>query len=253
MKTIEEIHRANLQALAAEFGGVTAVAAVIGCSSSQYSQWMNGSENSGTGKPRGMRPSSARRIERACSKPEGWMDREHTPTPPKLALVEDDGFITSSSSMPEGAQRAQVADTPLTIPVRAVTLRLQAGVSGFAADTDFSVDHGYFPVPLEVIEQLNLRTENLMIMTVKGRSMEPMYFEDDKVLVDTSRQTPRNNECFAVNWNGEALIKSLIKKTDGWALYSFNRDFPTVSVRTGQCSIIGQVVWQPARVVMGRL
>jgi hypothetical protein len=77
MKTTFEIHKENLEALVEEFDSVTAVAKMIGCSDSQYSQWLNGSTNSGTGKPRGMRPSSARRIEKACGKPSGWMDREH--------------------------------------------------------------------------------------------------------------------------------------------------------------------------------
>lgn len=77
MKTIEHIHRGNLAILVKEFGGVTAVAEVVGCTPSQYSQWLNGSANSGTGKPRGMRPSSTRKIEVACKKPSGWMDVDH--------------------------------------------------------------------------------------------------------------------------------------------------------------------------------
>lgn len=77
MKTINEVHRENLQLLVDEFKSVTAVAALYGCSDSQYSQWLNGSTNSGTGKPRGLAPRSARRIEKACSKPTGWMDKEH--------------------------------------------------------------------------------------------------------------------------------------------------------------------------------
>lgn len=77
MKTIDQIHRDNLAALVMEYGSVTAVAGTIGISPSQYSQWLNGSENSGTGKPRGMRPASARKIEKACKKPSGWMDKEH--------------------------------------------------------------------------------------------------------------------------------------------------------------------------------
>lgn len=77
MKTTFEIHKENLEALVEEFNSVAAVAKMIGCSDSQYSQWLHSSTNSGTGKPRGMRPSSARRIEKACGKPAGWMDREH--------------------------------------------------------------------------------------------------------------------------------------------------------------------------------
>jgi hypothetical protein len=77
MKTINDIHRENLQLLVEEFEGATSVANKIGCSPSQFSQWANASENSGTGKPRGMSAASARRIEKACEKPVGWMDVDH--------------------------------------------------------------------------------------------------------------------------------------------------------------------------------
>ena len=88
MKTIDEINRDNLKLLVREYDSVVAVADLIGCSSSQYSQWMNGSENSGTGKPRGMRASSARRIEKACGKPLGWMDQAHDDDPRERELVD---------------------------------------------------------------------------------------------------------------------------------------------------------------------
>lgn len=77
MKTIDEIHRANLKALAEEFDGVGKLADLIGRQSSQVSQWMNGSRNSGTSKPRGMGTSSCRLVEKACGKPKGWMDVDH--------------------------------------------------------------------------------------------------------------------------------------------------------------------------------
>jgi phage repressor protein C with HTH and peptisase S24 domain len=173
---------------------------------------------------------------------------------PSDSSQDADGFITTSSSdAVDGAQRVRVGGGPETIPVRAVKLRLQAGVSGFMAEPDLDVDHGYFQVPTYVIEKLQLNPANLIIMSVAGRSMEPMYFEDDKVLVDTSKVTPKNNECFAVNWNGEPIVKCLIRKANDWCLYSFNHKFPSMSVRSGQCSIIGQVVWQPDRIVVGRL
>jgi phage repressor protein C with HTH and peptisase S24 domain len=168
--------------------------------------------------------------------------------------VDSDGFITNThGGAVDGAQRVQVGSGPETIPIRAVKLHLQAGVSGFVAEPDLEVDHGYFQVPKYVIERLQLNPADLIIMAVKGRSMEPMYFEDDKVLVDTSKQIPKNNECFAVNWNGEPIVKCLIKKANDWCLYSFNPKFPSISVRSGQASIIGQVIWQPERIVVGRL
>lgn len=182
-----------------------------------------------------------------------------TPTParsinqPQAAAHEDEGFITTAANTNFGGVGVRIGDGPATVPIRAVKLRLQAGVSGFVAEPDLEIDHGYFQVPKDVIDQLGLNPEDLIVTSVKGRSMEPMMFEDDKVLVDTSKRRPKDNECFAVNWNGEPIVKCLIKKSDHWCLYSFNRKFESIDVRSGQCSIIGMVVWQPARVVVGRL
>lgn len=194
----------------------------------------------------------ARRLEEQYKMGVGFLDRAPGQAAPQ-DLIDDEGFITSEPAVVPGAMGVRVGDGPTTTPIRAVKLRLQAGVSGFVAEPDYDCDGGYFHVPTEVIEKLQLNPVHLIVTPVAGRSMEPMMFDGDKVLVDTSKQRPKNNECFAVNWNGEAIVKCLIKKSNSWNLYSFNRDYPTIDVREGQCSIIGMVVWQPARIVAGRL
>jgi transcriptional regulator with XRE-family HTH domain len=77
MTTIDEIHRENLELLAAEAGGKGVLAERLGKSASQVSQWLNGSADSKTGKARGIRPASCRAIEIAFEKPVGWMDISH--------------------------------------------------------------------------------------------------------------------------------------------------------------------------------
>lgn len=94
MKTIEEIHRQNLALLVRQYKTVSAAADAVGCSSSQFSQWLNASENSGTGKPRGISTGSCRKIEAACGKPVGWMDMEH-----------DSDFQTGTSGDPHATHR----------------------------------------------------------------------------------------------------------------------------------------------------
>lgn len=87
MKLIDEIRLDNLKALAVEFGTQAAVADLIGISSSQLSQWMTASENSGTGKPRVISTASCRRVETACGKPVGWMDTAHEATDAQAPAV----------------------------------------------------------------------------------------------------------------------------------------------------------------------
>lgn len=174
-------------------------------------------------------------------------------TPTKDLPEEDDGFVVSAADASAAGQRVRPGDPGETIPIRAVKIKIQAGSDGYVAEPDFDIDGGYFHVPADVIATLRVDPSDLIVTTFRGRSMEPMYFDGDKGLVDTSKRKPVDNECFVVNWNGEMLVKCLIKKSDGWCLNSFNRDYPSISVRSGHCSIIGMVVWQPARIVKGLL
>jgi transcriptional regulator with XRE-family HTH domain len=68
MPTIDEIRRINLAALIASAGGNKQFSDRVGVSESQLSQWVNGSSNSATGRPRGMRTETAQRIERAAGR-----------------------------------------------------------------------------------------------------------------------------------------------------------------------------------------
>ena len=74
MADIDEVRRKAMAVLEKEAGGPVAAAKKVGMS---YSQWKNlrvGSSDSKTGKPRGMRKETARKIEAAFDRPDGWLD-----------------------------------------------------------------------------------------------------------------------------------------------------------------------------------
>lgn len=76
--TINDIRRANLALLSTELGSKRKLAETIGKSEAQLSQWINGSTDSRTGKPRGMRLETCHQIEDATGKPRGWLDTDHS-------------------------------------------------------------------------------------------------------------------------------------------------------------------------------
>jgi len=162
-----------------------------------------------------------------------------------LPAAKDNPFI-------EDAKGIRVGDEPHTIPIRRVTLKLHAGVTGFETEPDLE-DGGVLHLPRAVIEAQNLIPHHLLAIRVRGQSMEPMMFEDDVVVVNTADKNPISREIYALNFDGEALVKQLIKRNNDWFLYSVNPDFGPISVRSGQCSIVGRVVYQPGRVLTGRL
>jgi len=74
MRDIDEIRRENLRRIEHELGGATEAAKVVGMSPAQFINLRTGAKDSKTGKPRGMRKETARRIETALRKPLGWLD-----------------------------------------------------------------------------------------------------------------------------------------------------------------------------------
>lgn len=74
MADIDEARRKAMTLLEREAGGPVAAAKRVGMG---YAQWVNlrsGAADSRTGKPRGMRKQTARKIEAAFDRDEGWLD-----------------------------------------------------------------------------------------------------------------------------------------------------------------------------------
>lgn len=78
MKDIDEIRRDNLSLLEGEYVTPTAAAKAIGMTLAQFSNLRDGAKDSKTGKRRGMRKETARKIEEACGKHPGWLDIDHS-------------------------------------------------------------------------------------------------------------------------------------------------------------------------------
>ncbi|MHB0820104.1 hypothetical protein ACYCFK_17740 [Stutzerimonas stutzeri] len=83
MKDIDEIRRTNMRLLEQDFGGLAAVSKRIGMSPAQFGNLRDGVKDSKTGVRRGMRKATARRIEEATGKPSGWLDTDHSASPPQ--------------------------------------------------------------------------------------------------------------------------------------------------------------------------
>lgn len=139
-----------------------------------------------------------------------------------------------------------------TFAVTKVKLRLRAGVSGF--ETEAKLKYGDpLQVPTEVIRALGPSIGRLLGIRVRDRGMEPLLFEDDWVVIDTGDTELRSREVYAVNWNGEACIQQLVKRGAEWYLSYLHEDFKPVNVRSGQLNIVGRAVYQPGRLLTGRL
>lgn len=130
------------------------------------------------------------------------------------------------------------------VQVPMVTLRLQAGVTGFQTEADRR-DGGTFGVRKRVITQKKLNPDKLVAIPVQGESMEPALYAGDIVVIDTSDKRPVDGIVFAVNYEGEAIVKRLSRDAGDWWLTSDNidqRKYHRKICRGDACIIVGRVV-----------
>lgn len=156
-----------------------------------------------SGKPRGLGPAVREKISKAY--------------PHWLPMVGD-------PAAPYGApQPIDFNDNPDYPSIRRVNFKLSAGASGFSVDylgedeqpivfkRQWFTSHGYTPAKLFAIK-------------VANGSMEPVLFDGDTVVVNTESTTPKDGVVFAANFEGEMVIKRLVRDAGQWWLASDNPD-----------------------------
>lgn len=130
---------------------------------------------------------------------------------------------------------------PVMVAIRMVPEHLRAGITGFEADNSFE-DGGHLHVPRQWLEEHDLTPSALLAIKIKGNSMVPMMYEGDIAVVNIKDKNRVNGGVFALNFNGEAVVKRLKYERREWYLASENPDFREEPCRTGDCNVVGRVV-----------
>ncbi|WP_242404576.1 S24 family peptidase [Janthinobacterium agaricidamnosum] len=175
----------------------------------------------------------ARKIEQQCKLPLFFLDRIGPPGSPAGAT---------------GFEHLQVVvrdeGDPEFIKINKVRLRLSAGVTGFQTEP-VSEHGGTLTVSREWVRQNGYAPERLIAIQVKGESMEPALYAGDMVVVNTADKTIVDGAVFALNYEGEAVVKRLSRDIGEWWLSSDNPDqrkYHRKLCRSGECIVVGRVV-----------
>lgn len=155
----------------------------------------------------------AREIEQKIGKPSGWMDQS-------LLDAADAEAVDLAKAGPVPINLENNPDYPT---IRRVRFKLSAGASGFGVE--YRGDLGPpIPFPRSWYERKGLKPDNLFATTVSNGSMEPGLYHDDTVVVNTAQSEPKDGAVFAVNYEGELVIKRLMRDDGKWWLSSDNPD-----------------------------
>lgn len=177
---------------------------------------------------------------------------------PSLAAQLDGDLVPAApidpASMVRLASRATTRqpDAEGMVAVQAVTIRVEAGVPGFDADREFE-DGGVIYVPKKDIESEDWQPQCLLAIKARGASMWPMISDGDTIVINVAARKLISGEVYAVNCKGVPAVKQLVYERHQWYMRSFNPKFEPVPFRTPDSDIIGMMVYQPGRVVSGRM
>jgi phage repressor protein C with HTH and peptisase S24 domain len=129
-------------------------------------------------------------------------------------------------------------------PVRRVTLTLSAGHTGYAIEHDIQ-DKTPIVFAKEWFISNGYKPENLLAVKVKGESMQPSLHDGDTVTLNIADTKPMDGFVFAINYEGELLIKRLIRDAGTWWISSDNPDqrkYPRKECINEGCLILGRIV-----------
>lgn len=105
------------------------------------------------------------------------------------------------------------------------------------------------PYQIEWLKRMDARPEDILISKVRGESMEPVLFNEDKIVVHLNKRRIIDDTTYFVIHAGEARVKKLFKQANGGIrLVSNNPDkyrFPDEIVTASNAEdffIIGQVI-----------
>jgi len=225
MKTTEQIRRENLLVLVTELGSVKALAEQVDRSEAQVSQWINGSINSGTGKPRGMAASSCRLVETRCLKPVGWLDADH-------------GIPKEDKKFDENVSPARLGGRPIPV-ISAV----QAGALK-DMETPYSPGAGF---AVEYTDDENL-SRWAFSLEVEGESMTPDFRPGDRVIIDPDLAPNPGDFVVAKNGGEQATFKKYrprgmdARGNTVFELVPLNDDYATLRSDTDHLVVIGVMV-----------
>lgn len=144
------------------------------------------------------------------------------------------------------ARRVKVSDdeNPELVPVRVKRLKVRAGISGFAVDPDEDeAPPIYFRE--EWIAKRGFKPYNLIATAVGGQSMETTLYDGDLVVAHIAETDPIDGEVFSINYEGEPVIKRLLRDGGQWWLASDNTDktrYPNKLWTDSNAIIIGRIV-----------
>lgn len=134
--------------------------------------------------------------------------------------------------------------------IQRVKFRISAGMTGFGIEP---IAEGCAPIVFsrKWYERNGYDPAKLFAIKVSGDSMVPGIYDGDWVVINTADTTPKDGAVFALNYEGDIVVKRLFKSEGRWLAVSDNpdkrihRDRPV----TQETFVLGRIVHKQSETI----
>jgi len=186
----------------------------------------------------------ARRLEEQYRMGTGYLDTAHEARGVAAQLPANE--TVHLPDLVSGSKRVHASgpDDPTMTQIKKVRLKVQAGITGFQVEPEH-YDGETQGVPTNWLQREGLHKESLLSIVVRGDSMEPGLHDGDTIVVNTADKQLMSGAVYVVNYEGEAVVKRLLRDAGQWWLTSDNPDqkkYHRQLCKGAICIIIGKVI-----------
>lgn len=184
---------------------------------------------SGAAKKAGLTPSTLTRVSKGEAE-----TRLSVPTIEKLKAAFP-GFDWGSPT----------ADLPVADPLQAyVEVKVLPTYAGMGGGGTGDGEHQITLLPRSlVVEDLRARPEDLLVIDLRGDSMEPDFFNGDRIVVNTRDTNPVQPGPFAL-WDGDGyVVKNVERRRGSLRIFSSNAKYSDWESDGEDIQIMGRPVW----------
>lgn len=181
---------------------------------------------------------AARRLETDYLMGDKYLDQPAGLSPSSCTKLESKGAES-------GPLLIGLSDHPDLVSVPRVKFKLSAGVSGFAIEPENGNGKPIF-FRKDWFDTNNYKPDMLFGVRVAGASMEPALWDGDLVVINTADTNPHDGEAFALNYEGELVIKRMRRDAGEWWACSDNADQRRFAPKrcTEDVVVIGRVIYK---------
>lgn len=142
-----------------------------------------------------------------------------------------------------------VADLPVIDPTLAyVAIEVLPTFAGMGGGGTGDADSRLAMLPRQLVEdELRAKPSDLLMVDLRGNSMEPHFYHGDQVLIDKRDTNPVQPGPFAL-WDGDGyVVKNVERKAGKYRIFSSNTIYSDVEVDPETIKIMGRPVWYARR------